>query len=165
MSSRAYLERPGHLTPGASASVARADRPIHALDQTQPANLCVPGFGWAEVRAMNFLAPNTYRLTGYARLILNTHVPDGPTPVWGLDACLPALRLAALRCIGCAGNRGWPCPHVEWACDWIECLPQVMEAIEPRGDFVDGVSTPVAVGDMEIPAATWDTPSRGREVG
>ena len=164
MSGRAQ-QQPGPLFPDAALPVPRRVEATDGMDAVEPATAYTPGRRWVEVPAENLFAWNAYRLTGYAILVLKTHVPDRPTPVARLDARMPAPELPAPRCTGCPQSPPWPCRHVDWACDWIERLPHMVEVVDHRTGFVDGVSRPVAVGDVHIPAVTWDTPSRGTEVG
>jgi hypothetical protein len=164
MSGKAHREQPGRPTSGTPAPVVQTADPTCVPREVESAKHNVPTRRWAAVPADNVYAWNALRLNEYARLILKTHVPDGPTLALVLHAFAPAVRLPALPCAGCTGSSAWPCPHVDWAYDWIEHLPEIVEAVERRIGFVDGVSAPVAVGDVEIPAVTWGTPSRGREV-
>lgn len=108
------------------------------------------------------MAWNAWRLTELARLILRTHVPNGPRAVLVVHACVPALRLPVLRCATCTDSR-WPCRLVIWAEDWIVCLPSVVAALEPPSRPAARVSTPVAVRDTQVLAVTWDTWSASRE--
>jgi hypothetical protein len=164
ISGKVHREQPGRLVLGTPAPVGQVAGPTGHPTTVESANPYVPGRCRATVPAENFLAWNALRLIEFALLILKTHVPDGPTLVPVLHACLPALRLPALRCAGCAGSSAWPCPHVDWAREWIGHLPGIVEAAERRNGFADGVSTPVVVGDVQVPAASWDTLSRRREV-
>jgi hypothetical protein len=155
--------------PGAPTSVPRGlvtalAGPPRPVDAATPATWFMPARSWDTVPPESFLAWNAFRLTEFAGLVLRTHVPHGPRAVLVFHACVPALRLPALRCGSCADSR-WPCRLVAWARDWIVRLPAVVEALEHPSRLADRVSMPVAVGDMQIPAVTWDTSStRGEEV-
>jgi len=161
---------------GMSGTTAHRDRPGEPLPgfPDLPTDLAEPiayptGFvsrnRWASVPAENFLAWNALRLTEFARLVLQAHVPQGPLPVVVLHKYVSSLRLSALRCEACPGST-WPCGLVAWAHDWIDALPGIVEALDTSGHLVDGVSTPVAVGDVQVPAVTWDmVPTGGKGVG
>jgi hypothetical protein len=153
--------------PGTPTSVPQALNPAvvelpRTGDAATPATWIRPARFWNTVPPESFLAWNALRLTEFARLVLRTHVPNGPRAVLVVHACVPALHLPALRCASCADSR-WPCRPVIWARDWIVCLPSVVEALEPPSRSAARVSTPVAVRDTQVLAVTWDTWSASRE--
>lgn len=164
MSGNAHRESPGTLVPAPWGPAAMFVAPTRPADAAPPMTRFMPDRSWDKVPPENFLAWNALRLTEFAGLVLRTHVPDGPRAVLVVHACVPALRLQALRCASCAGSR-WPCRLVVWAQDWVVRLPAVVEALDSPDSSRDRVSTPVAVRDVKVLAVTWDTWSaRGKEV-
>ncbi len=162
MSGEADRDQPGRSVPGAAQLPVALAEPAPSSDLTTDRIGFVAPNPWAAMPVENFLARQALRLSEFSRLVLQTHVPHGPLAIVVVHACVPVLRLPALRCAAC-GSCMWPCRLVAWARDWIGRLPDVVEALEHPNHLADGVSTPVAVGDVQVPAVTWDTSSAARE--
>lgn len=154
----------GQPVPGAPYSLTHAIGPADPIWSIERTYLDVPARRWAAVPAENFLAWNTLRRTEFAILVLRMHNPDSTALARVLRRCSPGLRIPDLRCTGCTGSMPSPCQLVAWTHDWIRKPPGIVAAPEPRAHVVDGVSEPVVVGDVQVPAVTWDTSSTGWEV-
>jgi hypothetical protein len=114
---------------------------------------------WYTVPEEALAAWTALRLTKLAGRIIDTHVPDGPLVDVVLDGFVPVFVYPVLHCRACKDGPLWICGPLRWARDWVEQLEEVVDAVERRSRILAGVSTPVVVGDVEVPAATWDTES------